>query len=164
MSWCQTLPSHQQLLRIYTSLAVTITSRDSCILLVCLLASRHPCYYTHISILSQDIKGIFVIDTTVTSQIISLAIVYLTRLFRHRSKKTPKFRVTGFCVGNSPVTGEFPTQTASNTEYVSIWWRYHKHGGITWWFICYWFPHTVRNCTANTAHRLIWVALLSQNV
>ena len=32
----------------------------------------------------------------------------LNRLFRCRSKKTSKFRVTGPCVGNSPVTGEFP--------------------------------------------------------
>ena len=29
--------------------------------------------------------------------------------------------------GNSPVTGEFPTQRASNAEYVSIWWRHHEH-------------------------------------
>ena len=34
----------------------------------------------------------------------------LNRLFRHRSKKTSKFRVTGLCEGNSPVTGEFPTK------------------------------------------------------
>ena len=30
----------------------------------------------------------------------------LKRLFRHRSKKTSKLRVTGLCVGNSPGTGE----------------------------------------------------------
>ena len=30
------------------------------------------------------------------------------RLFRRKSKKIWKLRVTGFCVGNSPVTGEFP--------------------------------------------------------
>ena len=30
------------------------------------------------------------------------------RLFRRRSKKTSKLRVTGLCVGNSPGTGEFP--------------------------------------------------------
>ena len=30
----------------------------------------------------------------------------LNRLFRRRSKKTPKLRVTGLCVGNSPGTGE----------------------------------------------------------
>ena len=30
------------------------------------------------------------------------------RLFRHRSKKTSKLRVTGLCAGNSPLTGEFP--------------------------------------------------------
>ena len=27
---------------------------------------------------------------------------------------------------NSPVTGEFPAQIASNTENVSIWWRHHE--------------------------------------
>ena len=32
----------------------------------------------------------------------------LNRLFRRRSKKTPKLRVTGLCVVNSPVTGESP--------------------------------------------------------
>ena len=47
------------------------------------------------------------------------------RLFRWRSKKTSKLRVTGLCVGNSPVTDEFPAQKASNAENVSIWWRHH---------------------------------------
>ena len=49
----------------------------------------------------------------------------LDRLFRGRSKKTSKLRVTGLCEGNSPVTGEFPTQIASSAENVSIWWRHH---------------------------------------
>ena len=49
----------------------------------------------------------------------------LNRLFRRRSKKTSKLRITGFCAGNSPVTGEFPAQMASNAENVSIWWRHH---------------------------------------
>ena len=44
----------------------------------------------------------------------------LNHLFRHRSKKTSKLRVTGLCEGNSPVTGEFPTQRDSNAEKVSI--------------------------------------------
>ena len=48
----------------------------------------------------------------------------LKRSFRRRSKKT-KLRVTGLCAGNSPVTGEFPAQMASNAEDVSIWWRHH---------------------------------------
>ena len=46
-------------------------------------------------------------------------------LFRRRSKKTSKLRVTGLCAGNSPETGEFPTQMANNAENVSIWWRHH---------------------------------------
>ena len=33
--------------------------------------------------------------------------------------------VTGLCEGNSPVTGEFPTQRASNAENVFFWWRHH---------------------------------------
>ena len=49
----------------------------------------------------------------------------LNRYFRRRSKKTPKIRVTGLCEGNSPVTGEFPAQRASNAENVSSWWRHH---------------------------------------
>ena len=46
-------------------------------------------------------------------------------LSRCRSKKTSKFRVIGLCEGNAPVTGEFPSQRASNAENVSIWWRHH---------------------------------------
>ena len=49
----------------------------------------------------------------------------LNRLFRRRSKKTSKLCVTGLCEGNSPVTGEFPSQNASNEGNVSIWWRHH---------------------------------------
>ena len=49
------------------------------------------------------------------------------RLFRRRSKKTSKLRVTGLCVGNSPGTGEFPARLASNAENVSMWWRHHVY-------------------------------------
>ena len=52
----------------------------------------------------------------------------LNRLFRRRSKETSKRRVTGLCAGNSPGTGEFPAQMASNAENVSIWWRHHGQG------------------------------------
>ena len=63
------------------------------------------------------------------------------RLFRHRSKKTSKLRVTGLCAGNSPGTGEFPAQMASNAANVSIWWRHHVSCHVLipprdiWWFI-----------------------------
>ena len=40
----------------------------------------------------------------------------LNRLFRHRSDKTSKFRITDLCEGNSPLTCEFPAQKASNGE------------------------------------------------
>ena len=63
----------------------------------------------------------------------------LSRLFGCRSKKTSKLRVTGLCAENSPETGEFPTQRASNAENVSIWWRHHV---IPWrWTVAdsYWY-------------------------
>ena len=53
----------------------------------------------------------------------------LSCLFRRGSKKTSKICVTGLCAGNSPMTGEFPTQRTSNAENVSIWWRHH---GMMW--------------------------------
>ena len=40
----------------------------------------------------------------------------LNCLFRLRSKKMSKFRVTGLCEGNPPLIGGFPSQRASNAE------------------------------------------------
>ena len=51
----------------------------------------------------------------------------LNRLFRRRSQKPSKLRVTGLCAGKSPGTGEFPEQMASDAENVSIWWRHHAN-------------------------------------
>ena len=68
-----------------------------------------------------------VIMGAVASQITSITIVYSTVcLFRCRSNKTSKLCVTGLCAGNSPGTGEFPAQMASNAGNVSIWWRHHE--------------------------------------
>ena len=47
--------------------------------------------------------------------------------FGCRSKKTSKHRVTGLYAVNSPMTGEFLAEMASDTENVSIWWRHHKY-------------------------------------
>ena len=49
------------------------------------------------------------------------------RLFRRRSRKISKLRVTGLCEGNSLVTGEFPAQRASNAENAFTLWRHHGH-------------------------------------
>ena len=54
----------------------------------------------------------------------------LNHLFRHRSKKTSKLRVTGL----SQVAGEFPAQKASCTENVSIWWRHHVYSFPNHWY------------------------------
>ena len=57
------------------------------------------------------------------SQSTSLTIVYST--VYSGIKEASKPRDTGRCAGNLPITGEFPTQMASNAEHVSIWWRHH---------------------------------------
>ena len=88
----------------------------------------------------------------------------LNRLFRHRSKKTSKLRVTGLCVGNSPVTSEFPAQKTSNAENFSIEWHHHVTGSYLnqWWFslltlICINQPQWVD--TALFARVLFWEML-----
>ena len=76
----------------------------------------------------------------------------LNRLFERRSKKTSKLRVTGLCAWNSPGTGEFPAQIASNAVNVSIWWRHHgsAHPGRTW---APWCPTKRRIfCWGNAVH------------
>ena len=68
-----------------------------------------------------------VIMIAMTSQINGVSFVCSTCVFMPRiSKKSSKLRVTGLCEGNSPVTGRFPSQRASNAENVFIWWRHHE--------------------------------------
>ena len=73
---------------------------------------------------------------------------FLNCLFRRRSKKTSKLRVTGLCARNSPGTGKFPAQMASNAENVSIWWRHHElaitnHSKAVWIPVNAYFMHIV---------------------
>ena len=63
-----------------------------------------------------------VIISAMASQITGVSIETFVQA---QMKKTSKLRVTGLCEGDSPGTGEFPAQRASNAENVSIWWRHH---------------------------------------
>ena len=54
------------------------------------------------------------------SQIISLTIVYSTVYSGADQRKQQSSTSLAFVRGNSPVTGEFPTQMASSAENVSI--------------------------------------------
>ena len=67
--------------------------------------------------MKQGLRYNDVIMSATASQITGVSIYLLNCLFRQRSKKTPKLRITGLCVENSP---------ASNAENVSIWWRHHE--------------------------------------
>ena len=54
--------------------------------------------------------------STMASQISRVSIVCSTSCSGVGQRKYLKLRVTGLCEGNSPVTGEFPAQRASNAE------------------------------------------------
>ena len=88
------------------------------------------------------------------------------RLFRRRSKKTSKLRVTGLCAGNSPGTGEFPSQMASYAEIVSIWWRHHVWANDTpratdlCWINCP-SDNTATRCYMKSSIALVWPAYIS---
>ena len=53
--------------------------------------------------------------------------IYLVVSSDGDQRKTSKLRVIGLCEENSPVTGEFPAQRASNADSASIWWRHHEY-------------------------------------
>ena len=72
----------------------------------------------------------------------------VNRLFRRRSEKTSKLRVTGLCVGNSPGIGEFPAQMARYAENVSIWWRHHA---------CWYYSPQERNIFYNVTCQCVHV-------
>ena len=85
------------------------------------------------------------------SQITSLTIVYSTVYSGADQRKASKLCVTGLCAGNSPGTGEFPAQMASNAENISIRWRHHD----------FWCP----NAFAQAVHQIYAIQmyeLLSQ--
>ena len=85
----------------------------------------------------------------------------LNRLFRRRSKKTPKLGVIGLCEGDSPATGEFPAQRASNAKKDSIWWRHHVLMIYNpWWHKWTTKQQTIRCLWRLTHYRLYeWVPL-----
>ena len=95
---------------------------------------------------------------------------FLNRLFKRRSKKTSKFRVTGLCAGNSPGTGEFLAQMASNAENVSIWWRHHALAWINadpdrWQYVtcCRWYFgwHTPFRRQLISSHCITWLGRIN---
>ena len=61
----------------------------------------------------------------VAYQITSLTILYATVYLGEDERKHQSSASLAFVRGNSPGTGEFPAQMASNAENVSNWWRHH---------------------------------------
>ena len=64
--------------------------------------------------------------TTMASQIAGLTIVY-SIVYSGADQRKHQSSAHWPFVGNSPGTGEFPAQMASNAENVSIWWRHHVY-------------------------------------
>ena len=82
----------------------------------------------------------------------------LDRLFARRLKKTSKLRVTGLCEEDSPITGEFPAQRASNTANVSIWWRHHVLPAPHSIYASIHLPHHLFQIAPNIADHFIQVS------
>ena len=100
-----------------------------------LMRSEKTCMLVKLSIYYND-----VIMRAMASEITSLTIVYYSSVYTGADKKKQsEHRVTDLCVGNSPMSGEFPTQRASNAENVSIWWRHHvksiSHMAVLLYFV-----------------------------
>ena len=66
-----------------------------------------------------------VIMTTLASQITGLMIVYSIIYIQGADQRKHQSSVSLTFTGNSPVTGEFPTQRTSNAENVFVRWRHH---------------------------------------
>ena len=68
-------------------------------------------------------------------------------------------------MGNSPGTGEFPAQMASNAENVSIWWRYHGPS-ISYnakndaWIVVIEYEHLLTNNPSSVRSSLLYNVLL----
>ena len=71
--------------------------------------------------------SIQLIGSVYTCIFTSLMIVYSTVYSGADQRKHESSASTGLCAGNSPVTGEFHAQRASNAEFVSISWRHHDY-------------------------------------
>ena len=71
----------------------------------------------------------YVIVSAMASQITRLTIFYTTVYSGTDEWKHQRFASLAFVRGNSPATGEFTTQMASNAENVSTWWRPHFSPG-----------------------------------
>ena len=74
-----------------------------------------------------------VIRSKMASQITGISVVYST-VSSGVDQRKHQSSVSLACVRNSPMTGEFPTQRASDAQNVSISWRHHDtiltHQGI----------------------------------
>ena len=101
-----------------------------------------------------------VIMIAMVSQITSLTIVY-SAVYSGRSKETSRLCVTGPCEGNSPVTGEFPAQRASNAEksfhlMTSSWIRkteVRRYVGYVMW---YWHTANIKLRELNFCTQSMW--------
>ena len=64
----------------------------------------------------------------------------LNRLFRRRSNKTWKLRVTGLCAGNSPLTGEFPAHYDVTAMFMLNVWLFPDFR----WHLSHFEPYLIR--------------------
>ena len=128
--------------------AVTLTNDD---LFWCMMTSSNG--------------NILRVTVPLCGELTSLTIVYSTIYSGVDQRKTSNLRVTGLCVGNSPVTGEFPAKRASNAENSSICWRHHVknvwgyHDGVQAIRWCAWLQLSITWDTGSQGWLSEWLIL-----
>ena len=120
------------------------------LLLSFLHSSLHPVSCTHLA--KFNYSGVMM--SAIASQITGVSNV--CSAVCSAAKKTSKLSVTGICEGNSPVTGEFPAQRASNVENVSIWWRHH----VITYLIGYWILTKLQEISIGYRYNVVQYNML----
>ena len=95
----------------------------------CLQTSWRPC---DLALMRNYNLSLLSVDITMTSQWVGWRLkspasgLFTQPFIRAQIKENIKAPRHWPLCGNSPGTGEFPAQMASNSETVSIWWRHHE--------------------------------------
>ena len=116
---------------------------------------RYACCSFNEELYQHHSDVMIVMTSEIDSPVTSFTIVYSTVYWGtdKENLKAPRHQPFG---GNSPITGEFPTQRASNAENASIWWRQLDCPFTMARNILVKFEQQIRNTALITDHVLLF--------
>ena len=150
--WCNSVPTHldwdNNVLLLFEFLCVFLMTQEKGIMGSLYVITRYSMILVGVKLKTKKvidknmIKSVYiwklrhihlfrkyyndVIMSVMASQITSVTIVYSSVYPGGDQRKHQSSASLAFVGGNSPVTGEYPAQRASNAVNVSIWWRHHE--------------------------------------